>query len=826
MVRCFSSHQNALKRLPEREARLLWITLSTPPGPQDGADQEPEHPGEHPDPTHDIANHARDRVHGTLERGHGHEHSNTPEGKTLERLKATEKKMKTMNEKLGKIFERAEHNPRLQAVRKQSPAAWYRFISDQRMIRGELISLSQYIAKANFLTEWRSGAKSPQEFLAWLEEEFPVDPSDASLTRERRGVLRDVRNYIENSAVHQVGGDPPNFSRSDYWSGISNTDSKIIINDKLARLGLLSDTLEGLNGQAEAYEKAFAESTIEKDIAMLEKIMDEKKEEKDEEGSHDDHGHGLNLEFFSVNNIIGGVKQWGEAFKKAWHNYDEHKKSGFAKKIGKMFKWLPFGDIAERELDSEVESHNNKLKGEFKEFLESRKPKFWELFGDHGILEDNKKDANAMMAILEYAADRGWLYKINEGKRKVFGHDFEHMVHHDWTDAQKNSYWDSLVKQNEAGASKATSEGKDKVDKFDKLWQFMGAFEKSINECNFWATVGIAESMIGRAKDSTTSAMIAVHLFRILRENPQARSVIPDVIFERLPFPVWHKGYLTAAHLTMDKEDIRKWIVAGNPENLSIAGNLGSTIGHLEHYVREHSSGAEISSKEMADIISKMLGMNTVKAPGTDYDLTMFEVPETKKFRTGGKALHEYARDFNLENENPDYYTSPSEVIIAPPRFWVTALALNTSHSDFLSNKKVSSLIGQVILRVEEMQANGKEEALKQFRDELKEKLVEPFNFIATSGVKDTLLSRQWSIKQSSGPLIASLRRYDLIPEESWGKMPSEAKAKIEAQVKSMENTARLVDLNSDDSAAPADHNGHAADHGHHAAAESLHLAA
>jgi len=668
--------------------------------------------------------------------------------------------------------------------------------ADELFVSRELNTIENIVKEAEFAAEWQAGQKTPVEFKQWVRSHHEQNPDGTKRKKvripEEDDVLANLSATIRATSGN-VSDDPasetlPDISTPDKWETTS-TGGKLYAIEHLSEVAGMQEKLAHFEEMLQAYEAAFAKSTLPNSIN---KVKEEKAKQTDATQDGDikkaEMGffESMGIEFYTVHEMIGAGKKWWEAYKAERDGVSRIKTARLAKRIGRTLSWLPYyGEGAQRTLDQQVDSENNKEKSEHKDYLKDRGYSFAAIFDDGRELDKSMSEPNKAMAVLEYAAGRGWLYKLADqeaadiGAKKIFNYNFRSLLPPDWSDEQAKDYFRSLNTQNQRGAEEEKEKVKGREKSHDTAPPYIKALERELDNRNFWGALGVVEAAMDRAKAGYMSGWLAATIIRKLRDNDDIRRYIPGAVIENFGFHTFNKTPFTLSNLTMDRGTIVEWLKAGD-KNIANAGTLGKVTSLIEGAIarKAGSNLSKLTNQEVTELIGRVLASETVEVPGGGK-VSIFDA-EFEDYRNNN-PLFNYYDDVNIAKEQSDYYTSPSESLLVPVDIVRNIFGVNST-GDLLNHRKAMLFTGHVINRYEELLAADKA-AANTFRTEMGEKLSAGIKvlFTANGFQKAPDYKYMTSVKRNGKdividqePFIAKLLKYGFINS----KLMEDAQAK------------------------------------------------
>lgn len=670
---------------------------------------------------------------------------------THDKLHATYEKLKAGHDVLGKM---------------NDPNATKLWEQGERVLSDSLLNLRFFMDQATVYAQWEKGLLAPIEFYDQLRS---VDhPEKNKATEEERldrdEILRPIWNVIQKSKGKKpsdsltASGELPDLLDTNAWATYGEA-TKLSARNAINGMAYLDDKLKFLNEQAEEYGKNFDDSKLTLLVDMREdflKTQDASGEEakKTGEGSFFDN-------LYSINQVLGGMKKWWEAYKHAWTNKDNLKSSQIARKVGKMAEatHLPFTDEADRDLKQQLFSENNKAIKEYQEYLSDHtSPKFMEVFGSNGVLEQNKHDPNRVLAILNYVASKGWLYEIVEGVQKgskdpyIYGYRLRDLIPPSYMeDRQFEDLYSGFFSKNRKGTE-------EEAEKWAKRAMIMETEEAFINifriqmcggkNLNFCAARGIFEAAIKKGKDSNMAARMTANLMELVQNNANVRKYMTPHIMNDFGSLVAGQSAFIPTYAIMDKDAQISWMRNkknrdGRAELTDEAGKLGGVIGRIQKQIKEKAPNyldkfknlpdwdrTAAEEKERANIVGRVLATEIVEVAPGKY-ISIFE-PEYASFRSE-IPIFKVVGDLNVGKDISDFYNQHSEVLLLPKEQIATVLGID-SNGRFQHVQQAKRLMGWILWQYHELQSKGLKSAAENLRREMKPKLDYTFDQIIKQG--------------------------------------------------------------------------------------------
>ncbi len=210
-------------------------------------------------------------------------------------------------------------------------------------------------------------------------------------------------------------------------------------------------------------------------------------------------------------NIANIVKKYKEAIYQNYTSNQQVKENRIAKKLN-------FYKPIEHTLKKNARSTDNTESSEFKEYIEKEGYTFNEVFGpdgkgkSSGLLFQNRHNFNRAKAVLEYAADKAWMYFMNPlDGHNVYGIDYEAIEGH--------QSFEDLVAKHEAGKTHEIQHGYDRIDKMPDVPEMMETLVHELRHKNVFAVQGIIKRLQEKAKFSHSNTWMLTTILMLIRDE-------------------------------------------------------------------------------------------------------------------------------------------------------------------------------------------------------------------------------------------------------------------------------------------------------------------
>lgn len=433
-------------------------------------------------------------------------------------------------------------------------------------------------------------------------------------------------------------------------------------------------------------------------------------------GSYD----ALGFKFYSALEMWSAFKEVYDAFHTAWHDHSHHKTAELAKNIGASLEWVPmYGTPAGIALKKNQESHNEKEKNEYMEYLKQNSFNYDQLFNHHdGQLHLNHHNPNRIRAILEFAAGKGWLYDLDlsagENVKKVMGQNLAGML----TDMDENellNYYNSLRGTNASGRENEIKAAHDKVKDIENIPFFISEIEIEMKRSNLWAAVGIASRAIERGLWGETVPWVMTTIMRVLRENKEIRKKASVDFYDKLGALSLYHSDSSMGGLKIARKDFYKWSQYGGDENLSTVTTSMRVLKDIEEEIRtktgqsfDEEGKGDNSKYKLDSYVAKMFASQPVVINGKKFSIFSHKYDYFTHSKLGQGNV-------SIDKEDEDYYANQTGNLRADAIVVKAIFSLGSTGQ--LENEAWATKYATTILGLnEELISNGMLEEARNFR--------------------------------------------------------------------------------------------------------------
>lgn len=225
----------------------------------------------------------------------------------------------------------------------------------------------------------------------------------------------------------------------------------------------------------------------------------------------------------SPKNIWEGFKVTWEALKDAWAADENRRKYDVAKSMTGALKHIPYyGQPIVQALNRQARASNDEETSKFADYLKSEGFLYDELIApnnEDSVMNQNRGSVNRMKAIVEYAADHGWLYHVNWASgHNIYGLDFE-------THFGIQSVLE-LQKRNDNGKDAEVKRGEEKVKMHPEISMIIHDMHEELKKKNVYAIRGMLQVLQNKAKIGESNTWGLTTLIRAMRRDPDLLGII------------------------------------------------------------------------------------------------------------------------------------------------------------------------------------------------------------------------------------------------------------------------------------------------------------
>lgn len=545
MLRIFTTLRNAFERPPEREGRELrfatnsedkggGMTMGEESGEEPATDREgggtlpPIHKGAHKEVQDIIGSGEEPREEPPEGEIHGGEEAPEPEAPRI-RIKAETlvEKAKSALETIAKIKAILGNKEFMNKVREAAKR--------DTKIQDLLTSFEEDAQVCNDAEKTIKDLKSEAEqFVLWqhpTERKLPPNKLAAANVRARcivckpespeetdaeRQIQQKVHNYLSESATAD---------QDERWNTL-NIDEKTPTIERLEELARIDETLKKMDETLTGYDTG-----LKVYLAQIQKLKDDIESGREIAPPQQEWGGGsFTLKLIHFVYLAMAVKKIYDTWKKQWE-YDFERAVGDC--AAAISPWVAPNTVTQRLLQ-EQETKIREVKESKKKDYE--KYSFRELH--HAILTPYPDPAEKM-AQLEVAAEKGWLYGIEEetASLTVFGQPLHACVPRTWS---KNpsmiaEYHRKLNGMYLSGKRTQAEQGATEAKGYLEDGYGIAQMESAIEEGMYWKAVGIAEwVMKSRVGSGQGGAAITATILRLLAENPLFGKLVPAEMIKNI----------------------------------------------------------------------------------------------------------------------------------------------------------------------------------------------------------------------------------------------------------------------------------------------------
>ncbi len=500
----------------------------------------------------------------------------------------------------------------------------------------------------------------------------------------------------------------------------------------------LDEALQIMKGPVSGYETIFDEMTKEIDDAQ-------EKGQKTSEGSGTDEesvAAWLKKNVFSSQgdvvwltplNIMNIIKTYKDAIVQNYNSNQKVKENRVAKKLN-------FYTPIQHTLKKLARSTDHTESSEFKEYIEKEGYTFDEVFGrdgkgkSDGLLFQNRHNFNRAKAVLEYAADKAWMYFLDPlNGHDVYGIDYQGIEGH--------QSFEELVAKHEAGKSHEIQHGYDRVDKMPDVQPMMDTMVHELRHKNIFAVQGIMKRLQDKAKFSHSNTWLLTTLLMLIRDeskdDPTLKLCLDKGMIDNISNHTIQQSAWSITWLKMLRHPIDRW--KSGQQEFTDDNILTETMEKIEQKLAQCGAnypdtpeGRLMKYEAIAFVLAgKTLHLGNSEASdrglfshgwNKSAKISIFE-PDFDEYR------HEYSEATSQSTCSPketdnDYFNAEvggSDIMLLNQTGFEKILIKDSTGKWTLAEKAVGFL-AQLFERYDELQAIDPE-AHRKFSTEIREKL-------------------------------------------------------------------------------------------------------
>ena len=711
----------AVNEAPEREARLLAFADRAPHEPyiaQVSPEGIVDNEGNKVTSVNDgqavdqAQNATREQVADTIDGESGEQKE------TAKRLTAAEV-LKEALEIQGKVV--TLHTTMLQLhaeAKKMMNAKDYNdWVVLERFFAGELSKIDGMVERAKLLDGWERGSTPPSEFFAQLKAKIYNAKKGEPEWEQESAYKEAIGTFISSTKGKTRAGldDPtiPDITDSDMWrgNGIAASDKQQAI-DHINGLFPFQEMLQQLKSELDTFKQAIEKTKAEDTIKQVQEDVLKRTTPDahiEAKGWFQSIKEDLDIEFYSPKEIFEAFTQVKEALEETWRQKRQIKSSGLAKQIGSIAKYLPHASDADRILRGNQEKKNDEVKNQYKEFLNapSQQPNFPDTLGPGGELERNAHDPNRARAVLEYSADRGWLYDITDhfADKTLLGRfHIPDLMPKEWEKKERDSFFFGLVFANQAGTNKQAEAGKNFVHSRTKEGEFIDALTAALNDKDLWFAKGIMERAFEKGLTGEISPWMATTVMRKMREDKEFRRIVPISWLDEIGKIAAYSPAPTLGKIKFEKDAIRDGArrTAGRDlDSTAELGNFGRVVQDIRDEILSKDASLAPTSpdetkrkdqeKNLDRLIAQVLATQTVKLSNGKIVTIFSEKYDDYNSGFGGEQGQSKIGDLD-----EDFYRNRSEIMLSDKNM-IEQILLPTGDGDFADKTRAGHFLSRAI---------------------------------------------------------------------------------------------------------------------------------
>ncbi len=411
------------------------------------------------------------------------------------------------------------------------------------------------------------------------------------------------------------------------------------------------------------------------------------------------------IRFYSINDFLSAGQKYWSALKSTLEQRGERYSADIARQFGMSMErfnfWPIYGDEVATILDQQLDAKSNEETESIKKQLEGDHAKWEDLFSPQGVFyQFMGKNPNKTRGVLEYAAEHGFLYDIDEDitdhSHPIYGKKLADICF-DWKSTgdygKISNYFTSLRGKNSSGREHEMDHGYKMDYDNENVPRFIELVEHEMDEHNLWAAAGVCKRAIERGLRGEVSAWLFTTIMNKLRKYPELRKVTPVYFFDIIgklsmyntAFTLgWAKGY---------RNELRLWAATG--DEAALEKTELKHLSTIEREIIEKDSTTDYTTPagkmKLNQTVAQVLGGQIVELPG-GY-MHIFET-KYRAYRDAAKMM--FAAVADPLKEDSDYAREDTEKTMLPEVVFKKILKY-TSTFEFTDEAWVQAFLGSLI---------------------------------------------------------------------------------------------------------------------------------
>lgn len=454
--------------------------------------------------------------------------------------------------------------------------------------------------------------------------------------------------------------------------------------------------------------------------------------------------NGKNVEWVSWSDAVKIVGIFKEAIVAKWEQGKERKTHRIADKIAQG-SWL--AKPIEHTLRKQARAANEKQTSEFADYLKTAGLNFDRLMGRPDGLYWRLGNINEKKAVLEYAAEKAWLYDLSPvNGADVYGIDF---VSEFGPEA-----FSELVQHYEEGKKKESKRGYAKVNQRPDIPPMIEDLIHEMRERNIFAAHGIFQRIQEKAKYTHSHTWAITTFISELRKDPQLLAILDKGLLD----DIGNIGIgQTAWSMTMFKllrKEMMEWKAGARWDN----NVLTRAIKKIEERLSELPNGIKEKTKEEA--VAIILAGKTYQ--DGDVVISIFQ----KDFDEYRKWWKENSQSTVSAAKTDDDFFSPdgSDILLASSTI-LDELGTRDSTGRPTHQSKLPKFFSMIRKRYDELKKIDPV-AKERFRTEMQAKLKNWFRTRICSNAASTGQFPNETDSEGNLVIVELLRRRFLLKED------------------------------------------------------------
>ncbi len=453
---------------------------------------------------------------------------------------------------------------------------------------------------------------------------------------------------------------------------------------------------------------------------------------------------GNGVEWVSWSDAVKIIGIFKDAILQKWEQGKERKAHRIADNLAQG-AWI--AKPIEYTLKKQARAANEKQTSEFADYLKTAGLNYDRLIGKQNGLFWRLGNINEKRAVLEFAAEKGWLYDLSP----VYGNDVYGV---NFIKEFGPEAYSDLVQHYEEGKKKEEKRGYAKVDKRPDIPPMIEDLKHELAERNLFAIKGIFERIQQKAKYAYSHVWALTTFVNELRKDPQLLEILDKGLLDDLGNIGIGQSAWSLTMFKILRDPLMEWKDGANWDN----NVMTRTIKKIEGRLARLPGGIKEKTKEEA--VAKIMAGQTYR--DGDVTISIFQ----SDFDDYRKWWMKYANTTASAAKTDDDFFSPdgSDILLAGSRI-LEEIGTRDSTGRPTHQAKSANFFAMVINRYDDLK-KADPIAKERYRSEMQIKLKNWFRTRICSNAASTLQFPEENDIENRNILRELLRRKILLKED------------------------------------------------------------